>query len=75
MNSITIDVALCNGCKTCMKACFVDVIRWDDKQKKPVVAYREDCVACNACEAWCPKKCITVVPDLPGDFERFPKPY
>ena len=72
MNSVTIDLDLCNACKTCMNACFVDVIRWDELEKKPIVAYPEDCVACNACEIACPEQCIEVVPTLPG---RFPAHY
>ncbi len=75
MNTVRIDYHLCNSCRTCMNSCFLDVIRWDAEAKKPNVAYPEDCVACNACEAWCPKKCITVIPDLPGDFDKFPQPY
>ena len=54
------------GCKSCMKACFVDVIRWDDKAKKPVVAYLEDCVWCLACESVCPEQIIEVIPEIPA---------
>jgi len=49
-----------------MKACFVDVIRWDDKNKRPVVAYPEDCVWCLACECACPEQVIEVVPNIPA---------
>ena len=63
MNSILIDQDECNRCKTCVKACFVNVFRWDKAGKQPVVAYPEDCVHCNACELACPKGCIEVVPD------------
>ncbi|MBN1105934.1 MAG: ferredoxin family protein [Deltaproteobacteria bacterium] len=72
MNAVMMDLALCKGCRKCVDACFVDVIRWDDRQKKPRVAYPEDCVACNACEIACPEACIQVVPTLPG---RFPAHY
>lgn len=64
MNTITIDLETCSGCKTCVKACFVNVLRWDQTQKKPVVAYPEDCMHCNFCELYCPKNCITVTPDF-----------
>jgi NAD-dependent dihydropyrimidine dehydrogenase PreA subunit len=63
MNRINIDSEACNGCKTCVKGCFVNVLRWDQVKKKPIVAYPEDCVHCNVCELGCPRHCITVVPD------------
>jgi len=28
-----------------LKACFIDVIKWDAAAKKPVIAYPEECVA------------------------------
>ncbi len=62
---IEIDRDMCNSCKTCVDACFVDVIRWDAKEERPVVAYPEDCVWCLACEMACPVQCIEVKPDIP----------
>jgi NAD-dependent dihydropyrimidine dehydrogenase PreA subunit len=64
VKKIEINMETCNGCKTCMKACFVDVIRWNDNEKKPIVAYPEDCVWCFACEIACPEQCIEVVPEI-----------
>ncbi len=64
MNTVKIDMELCNGCKTCVKACFADVLRWNDAEDKPVVAYPEDCVQCNACELACPTECIEVLPNF-----------
>jgi len=66
VKEIQIDLDACKGCKTCMNVCFVDVIRWDDAEKKPVVAYPEDCVWCLACEAGCPEQCIEVIPNIPA---------
>ncbi|MCR4393636.1 MAG: ferredoxin family protein [Dehalococcoidales bacterium] len=66
VKQINIDLTRCKGCKTCVNACFVDVLRWDEDQKKPVVAYTEDCVWCLACEAACPAECIEVVPVIPA---------
>ena len=60
MNSIIIDYDKCTSCKTCVNVCFLDVIRWDEIEKKPIVAYEEDCVACNQCELECTEKCIKV---------------
>lgn len=64
MNTIRIDNETCIGCKACYKACFVDVLRWDEIEEKPIVAYPEDCVHCNYCEVSCPKECIEVVADF-----------
>ena len=66
VKKIDINLEECKSCKSCMNACFADVIRWDDDNKKPVVAYPEDCVWCLACEAACPTQCIEVVPDIPA---------
>jgi NAD-dependent dihydropyrimidine dehydrogenase PreA subunit len=56
----------CKSCKSCMKACFADVIRWDDAEDKPVAAYTDDCVWCLACEEACPVNCIEVIPNIPA---------
>lgn len=68
MNTVTIDLEACNGCKICYRACFADVIRWDEAVKRPVIAYAEDCVRCNMCEINCPKECIQVIPDWDMEF-------
>lgn len=62
MNTIIVNKELCNGCKTCFKACFVDVIKWDDAAKRPVIAYPEECVQCMFCELNCTKGAIKVHP-------------
>ena len=62
---IEIDRDMCNSCKTCVDACFVDVIRWDAKEERPVAAYPDDCVWCFACEIACPVQCIEVIPNIP----------
>ena len=61
MNTIVIDYEKCFGCKICYDVCFLDIIRWDDIEKKPIIAYEEDCVGCNQCEMECSEKCIKVV--------------
>jgi NAD-dependent dihydropyrimidine dehydrogenase PreA subunit len=66
VKEIQIDLDACKGCKTCVNACFADVIRWNEASEKPIVAYPEDCVWCLACEAACPAKCIEVIPNIPA---------
>ncbi len=66
MNAIEIDREACDGCRTCVKACFVNVLRWDPEGRKPLVAHAEDCVHCNMCELNCPRGCIRVEPDFGG---------
>ena len=74
MNTIAIDFDVCNGCKTCYKACFVDVFRWDAEKKRPLVAYPEDCVQCNVCELNCPKNCLEVIVDWDKPFAPVVEP-
>ena len=62
---IRIDRDRCTGCKICVHSCFVDVLRWDEQEEAPIVAYPEDCVWCLSCEAECPEQCIEVIPTFP----------
>ena len=66
---IEIDRDACTGCKMCVGSCFVDVLRWDNKDEKPIAAYPEDCVWCLACEAACPVQCIEVIPVIPAPLK------
>ncbi len=68
IKKIEIDKDMCNSCKTCVDACFMDVYRWDAKEERPIAAYPEDCVGCLACEVACPVQCIEVIPNLPLDL-------
>ena len=60
----------CVGCKLCYKACFIDVIRWDEEKKQPIFKYVDECAHCNYCMASCRKGCITVVPDYSSQNYR-----
>jgi len=64
--SIEITLEDCTGCKTCVDACFVDVMRWDDTEEKPMIVYEQDCVWCFTCEINCPVQAINVIPHLHG---------
>ncbi len=71
MNTIIVDDKLCNGCKICFKACFIDVIKWNAKTRRPIIAYPEECVQCMFCEVVCKKEAINVHPDY--DSYLFPR--
>ena len=58
-----IDQELCNGCEICVNNCTMDVIRMDEKSKRAVIKYPEDCICCAFCELDCPKKAIYVSPE------------
>ncbi len=73
---IIFDAEKCVGCKLCYKACFVDVIRWDEENKKPIFKYAEDCEHCFYCASVCAKDCIQVQPDYASEkllqtFEQY----
>ena len=57
-----IDEEKCSGCKTCVSVCPMDVIRFNEDEEKPYIAYQKDCIDCCACEAYCPLACILVMP-------------
>lgn len=71
MNKIIINQELCIGCKICFKSCFIDVIKWDEQARRPIVAYPQDCVQCLFCELNCPKRAVKVIPDYA--HYRFPR--
>ena len=63
---------ICNGCGICVAICPQDVIRMDENTKKAAIKYRDDCVACWACEVFCPVECIEV--SLPRT-RKMPSPW
>ena len=67
-----IDIYKCNGCKVCVDACPMDVIRFDESKETPYIAYPEDCDFCFACEIACPLDCIYVHPTR---LQRLPMPH
>ncbi|HEY48557.1 MAG TPA: 4Fe-4S binding protein [Dehalococcoidia bacterium] len=45
----------CNGCQSCMKACRLDAITLDLKNKKPILN-PEKCIGCGLCVVACPNE-------------------
>jgi len=41
----------------------MDVVRFDENQKKATVKYPEDCMTCYSCERNCPEGAIYVGPE------------
>ncbi len=68
MNAMKVDDEKCTGCKACYKACWLDVIRWDENKARPVFAYGEDCIECNFCEVSCPVEALTIQIDYSRPF-------
>ena len=58
-----IDNELCNGCGICVNSCPSDVIRLDNKSKKAVIKYPQDCMLCQWCKTDCPQNAIYISPE------------
>jgi len=58
----SIDEARCTGCGICVNSCPMDVIRFDDKTRKAVIKYPEDCMLCGWCKLDCPVDAIYISP-------------
>ena len=69
---LTVDADACTACLTCVDACFVNAIGWDEAAGLPTLAYPEDCQVCCVCERACAESALTIVPDWPA---RRPRPY
>jgi NAD-dependent dihydropyrimidine dehydrogenase PreA subunit len=41
----------------------MDVLRLDKADKKAIIQYPKDCVACWGCESFCPQGCFDVSPE------------
>lgn len=80
-HKILIDEEKCNGCKMCVKACYVDVIVWDETIEKPLAKYPEECATCSWCELSCSVGAIQMIPvnpvSIPEPYPRsfYPKSY
>jgi NAD-dependent dihydropyrimidine dehydrogenase PreA subunit len=51
---IIIDDALCIGCKKCYEVCPPDVFEFDEKTKRPIFVFSDECWYCGVCILECP---------------------
>ena len=62
--AITVDVAGCTLCLSCVGACPANALK-DNPTEKPQLSFLEaNCVQCGLCRATCPEKVITLEPRL-----------
>lgn len=47
------DLDTCIGCRRCINVCPMDVFRFDEEQKKAIIAYPENCQGCGICYFEC----------------------
>ena len=66
MTSIRLDADKCVRCKTCVDACFLSCIVWDEAGNCPVLKYGDDCQVCGVCETICPTGALYISPDWPA---------
>ena len=47
------DLDKCIGCRNCVNICPMDVFRFDEAEKKSIIAYPENCQNCGMCYWMC----------------------
>ena len=69
--AVEIDAAGCTLCLSCVSACPTSALR--DDPERPALRFVEDsCVQCGLCQATCPEKVITLVPQIDFRASRAP---
>lgn len=53
MSVIRYDLEACVGCRRCFFICPQDVFRFNEEEKKSVIAYPESCISCGQCFVNC----------------------
>lgn len=61
-----VDLNKCVGCKNCVMMCPMDVFRFDEKARKSIIAYPENCQSCGICYIYCPGRSLTISNDMFG---------
>lgn len=60
MSVVRIDLDKCVGCKRCVDVCPMDVLYFDSKARKSIIAYPENCQNCGQCYVFCPTRSIGI---------------
>ena len=47
------DLRRCIGCRNCVNICPMDVFRFDESERKSVIAFPENCQTCGQCYVNC----------------------
>ena len=59
MVEIKIDMEKCDGCRTCVDTCPVEV--FEIREGKSVAVNLDECLICRVCETKCPNSAIEVI--------------
>jgi NAD-dependent dihydropyrimidine dehydrogenase PreA subunit len=54
------DLDACIGCRTCEMVCPMDVMWFNEKENKSVIAYPQQCITCGQCWLNCPTDSLTL---------------
>jgi ferredoxin len=69
--AVEIDVGGCTLCLSCVSACPTGALR--DDPERPMLRFVEDaCVQCGLCQATCPEKVISLIPQIDFRAARAP---
>ena len=60
MSVIREDLNKCIGCRTCLTICPMDVFRFNEKARKSVIAYPDNCQSCGQCYVNCPVRSLAM---------------
>lgn len=66
MSVVRIDLNKCIGCKNCVNVCPLDVFYFDEKARKSVMAYPENCQSCGQCYLNCRGRSLGISNDMYG---------
>jgi len=66
MSVIRYSLENCIGCRLCMEICPMDVFRFNEEEKKSVIAFPENCQSCGQCFLNCKGRSLGISNDQYG---------